>query len=477
MSEILIEHGKVVTMDRRHRIIDDGAVAIEGDSIVAVGRTEDVRDAVDPEDVIDASGRAVLPGFISTHAHVNDVLLRGRVDEDRPLHDWLLNINKPGVSVMDTEDHALSAALYCTEAIQSGITFFVDNAAGTGPGLWLDADRRDARLEVYDEAGMRNAFAQEFVDGPIATDERFEHFLEAQRSRAPETDSGTPEPLNTAEALDRLESLFEEYHGSADGRQSVWPAPLFPWAVSREGLRGSLNLAKSHDVMSSTHVSEVTQQERHLISSVEYLHNVGYLGEHVLLGHCVHVDERDIRLLAETNTRVSHNLLTNLSLGSGIAPIPTMQNYGVTVGIGTDNTSASDTVNLLNDVRFAAMVHDGHRRDPGAISARKALEMATIDGARAIGKEDDLGSLEPGKKADIVLVDLEYPHLTPAPDISSALVYRAQGFEVETVICNGVLVMEGRTVVGLEKQFPDLLTRAEDAATEIADKSGISALE
>jgi cytosine/adenosine deaminase-related metal-dependent hydrolase len=475
MVDLLVDGGTVVTMNAARDVLEDGAVAVEGGEIRAVGPAGELRADYDPDRVIDAGGHAVVPGFVDAHVHVNDVLLRG-LGGDRALHDWLLNVNKPGIAALGPDEEAISAALYCTEAIRSGITFFVDNAAGTGPGMWLDADHRDARFGVYRDAGLRTVFAQEFVDERLAADDRFERFLAAQTASRPGSDPEPVEPLETAEALDRIEGLIEADHAPED-RRSVWPAPIYPWAVSPAGLRGAYDLAERYDVMTSTHVSEVTQQERNLLSSVEYLDKVGYLGERALLGHCVHLDERDVRLLAETGTKVAHNLLTNLALGSGIAPVPTMHGYGVDVGIGTDNASASDTVDMLTDVRFAAMVHDGVRQDPGAITARKALAMATIEGARAVGRADDLGSLEPGKRADLVLVDLEHPHLTPAPDVVSALVYRARGSEVDTVLCDGEVIMTEGTIPGIADRFPDLLDRARDAAARITEASGLSSLE
>lgn len=475
MVDLLIEHGTVVTMNDSRAIIEDGAVAIDGDTITAVGPTDELTEDYDADRVIDADGHAVLPGLIDAHAHVNDILIRGGVGTDRALHDWLLNVNKPTAAVMDAEDHATAAALYCLEAVRSGITTFVDNASGPEPGMWLREDIIDARLREYDRAGMRNVYAQEFIDRPVADTDDFAHFLESQQHKSSIEPTPT-EPMDTDEALRGLESLIAEYHGTADGRQSVWPAPIYPWAVSPEGFLGSYELAEEHDVMTSTHASEIVHQERHHVSSVEYLNNMGYLGERTLLGHCVHVSERDIRLLAATDTKVSHNVLTNCALGSGIAPVPTMINYGVTVGIGTDNASASDTVNMINDMRFAAMVHKAHRRDASAMTAEKALEMATIDGAKTIGRADDLGSIDPGKSADIVLVDLEYPHMTPRPNVVSTIVYQAQGYEVDTVICDGSVIMEDGRVPGVEDAHPELLADARRAAEDVLHEAGLDDL-
>ena len=233
-------------------------------------------------------------------------------------------------------------------------------------------------------------------------------------------------------------------------------------------------LAARKDVMTTTHVSEVKHQTRaRSMSYVEYLDSVGYLGERSLLAHCVQLDERDVRLLSETDTRVAHNPLTNLKLGSGVAPVPTMTNYGVTVGLGTDNPSASDTVAPLSDLQYAALVHRGERRDPGAVAAETALEMATLRAARAIGRGDDLGSIEAGKLADLVLVDLDYPHLTPRRDVVSTIVFGTHGHEVDVVVRGGEVVMRDGTVLGLQDRYADLSRAARDRGQAVVDRAGL----
>lgn len=472
MVDIRIEGGAVVTMNADREIIDDGAVAMDHGEIVDVGSTTDVRDRTTADRVIDATGRAVLPGFINAHTHVNDILIRGGVGTDRALHDWLLNVNKPTLEVMSAADHGVAAALFCLEAVQSGITTFVDNAAGTGVGMSFPEAHRQARVETYASSGLRVVWAQEFVDRPVSGDDRMEFFTESQARKLPTTASDV-EPFETDEAIEHIRTLIAEHHGNADGRITVWPAPIYPWAVSPTALQESVAIAEEVDVMTSTHVSEITQQERHLLSSVEYLESVGYLGERTLLGHCVHLDETDIRRLAESKTKVAHNVLTNHALGSGVAPVPTMHGYGVTTGLGTDNPSASDTVNMVNDLRFAAHTHKGNRQDPAAMTAETVLEMATIEGARAIGRADDLGSITVGKRGDVILIDLDKPHLAPRGHIPSMVVYGAQGFEVETAIVDGRVVMDDRRVPEISTAHPDLLVDAADRSRRILDEAGL----
>lgn len=471
-ADILIENGVVVTMDAQRHLYQNGAVAIEDHEIIAVGPVEEIKSEFETKQSIDATGQLVMPGLINTHVHVPDILYRGR-GKERGLHDWLFNVKQPFVVAMDADDHQLAAALYCQEALLAGVTTFVENAGGTGTGY--EPPVIDAKLNVYDKMGVRNIYAHGFLD--TESDPEMARYAECQRRKAPgvtHTDDPLPE---TEEALSTVESLIQDYHGTANGRQSVWPGPFLAWGVSPEGLAGAVELAERYDVMTTTHTAESPQQERHLASSVEYLESAGYLGERTLLGHCVQLDEADIRRLAETDTRVAHNVVTNCSLGTGVAPVPTMQQYGVTVGLGTDNIDQNDTVNMLSDMRFAATVHKAVRQDPAAMTAETVLEMATIDAARAIGREDELGSLEAGKLADIVVLDLEKPHLTPYADIPSLLVYQAQGTEITTVICNGTVVVADRSLTLDSSFLPESRTDLSDRITELTDASGISSLE
>lgn len=474
MVDLLITNGTVVTMDNPG-ILEGGAVAVDGTEIIDVGETDDLVDKYSADRSIDANGKAVLPGFIDCHVHVDDILLRGGIGTDRELYDWLFNVKLPGVGAMTPEEHAIASALYCHELIQSGATTFVENAVG--PGYGYDNDTIEKKIDVYDKAGIRNVFGEAFVDTEI--DPEFVEFVELEMAKEPTVDHVHPTEFveDTDSGLRNVRQLIDRYHGENEGRQSVWPSPLFPYTTTTEGLVGAYEIAEENDVMLTTHVAETEHELEGYHTPVEYLDAIGCLGEHALLGHCVHLSDRDIRLLEKTNTKVSHNPLTNLALGAGFAPVPQMLNQGVTVGLGTDNSSASDTVNLLNDMRYAALIHKGNNSDPSVMSAERALRMATIDAAHAIGRGDELGSLVPGKKADITLIDLEYPHLTPHPNVVSTLVYQTQGFEVDTVICNGDIVMENRHVHGIENEYPNLRETAATTAATVRERAGLPSID
>lgn len=476
MVDLLVTGGTHVTMDPERRVIDDGAIAIDDGELLAIGHRDDIEGRYEAEREIDATGHAVLPGLISSHVHVSDILLRGGIATDRGHYDWLFNIKFPGVYHMTPEEHGIASALYCSEAIRGGVTTFVENGVGAGGGYSTDIVER--KFEVYDNAGIRNVYGQSFVD--TAMTEEVTEFVELITRREPSIDHHDRQMTETGTALDGIEGLIERFHGTAGGRQHVWPAPVSPRSTTREGLIGSAELAERHDVMTTTHVAETPHDNAAVggdhLSMTEYLHEIGYLGDRALLGHCVHLSDRDIRLIRRSGTRVAHNPLTNLALGAGFARIPTLRANGIPVGLGTDNTSASDTINMINDLRFAALLHKAVHADPGAMTAEAALEMATIQNARAIGMADQLGSLESGKRADVVILDLDHPHLTPHRDVVSAIVYQAQGHEVDTVICDGEIVMAEGRLPGIDDGYPDLLETAERASMAVIERAGFEHL-
>lgn len=468
VTDLIVHSGIILTMDPERRVYEDGAIAVAGREIIDVGPTEDVCTTYNADREIDADSGLIIPGLINTHVHVPDILYRS-VGKGRGLHDWLFNVKRPIVHSMGSDEHALSAALYCREALCSGVTTFVENAGGTGSGYAKDII--DAKLDVYDEMGVRNVYAHGFLDAE--PDEEISRYIRTQERKETSTNHVTEPVVETEEAMDTIESLIEEYHMTADGRQTVWPAPFLAWGVTPEGLAGAYEIAEKYDVMTTTHTAESPAQERHLATSVEYLESAGYLGNRTLLGHCVQVSDADIRRLAESGTKVAHNVVTNCSLGTGVAPVPAMREHGVTVGLGTDNIAQNDTVNPLSDLKFAVMVHQVHKRDPGVITAEEAVEMATIDAARAIGRSDTLGSIESGKTADFAIIGLDHPHLTPYSDLASLLAYQIQGTEITAVVCNGELVVENGTVTNGRGYLPDSAAAVTETQEELLDRAGI----
>ncbi len=469
MSDLLVTNGSVVTQDANRTVIKEGAVVIDEGTIIAVGHTDELTRDYSADRVLDAEGGAIIPGLINPHTHVSDILLRGSFAENRGLLDWLYNVKRPATAGMNVEEHALAATLYCIEAIQSGITTFVESDTEV---MWDDWSTIEAKLEVYDKAGIRNIYGAGIVDR--GADTAFQELIVDIQAREPGVDH-LPLDLfveSTDTVIQEVDSLIETYHGTAGGRQSVWPAPVVVETTTNEGFRRSYKLAEKHDVMTTAHVAEAEAQEQRNISSIEYLRNVGYLGERTLLGHCVQVSASDVRLLAKTDTSVAHNFMSNMRLATGFAPVVRMLDTGVTVGLGTDNSILSDTVNPLSDVRAMAGAHKGYHRDASAVDTQTAFDMITTGAAAAIGRADSIGSLEPGKQADLVIVDFDHPHMTPNTDPVFTLVHAAQGFEVDTVVCAGEVLMKNREILSFDEPLESVLSRASQAASDIADRTG-----
>jgi len=470
MTETLLTNGLIVTQNADRELIPDGAVLLRDDVIAAVGPAAELEAEHDAERRIDADGGAVIPGLINAHTHVSDIILRGAYSADRGLYDWLYNVKRPACVAMEPGEHAAAAALYCTEAIRAGVTTFVENDTEI---VWDAPAVIEAKLDVYEDSGIRNVYGAGFADDPA--DEAFEALLTDITAREPSVEHPPADCLTvgTETALDNVESLLDSHHGRGGGRQSVWPAPIVVETTTTEGFQGAARLAEEYDVMTTAHVAEAEAQTRGpALSSIEYLRNIGYLGERTLLGHCVQIDRGDARILAESNTKVAHNFFANMRLATGFAPVVDLLDCGATVGLGTDNANLSDTVNPLNDIRAVFAAHKGFHRDAGVFDAATAFDMLTIDGARAIGRAEDLGSIEAGKQADLAIVDMDQPHLTPAPDPVFALVAGAQGFEVETLLCAGEVVMSDREVRTLG-ETEDVLTDATEAAETAVERVGL----
>jgi len=468
MTDLLVTNGRVVTQNPDREVIDDGAVAVAGGEIRAVGPAAELAADYDADRVVDAEGGAVIPGLVNPHTHVSDILLRGSFAEDRGLLDWLYNVKRPGTLAMTVDEHALAATLYCIEAIRAGVTTFVENDTEV---VWDDWSTIEAKLDVYDRSGIRSVYGAGMVDS--GADPGFQELVRDIQAREPGVDHPPLELFveETDTVVDEVASLIETHH-APDGRQAVWPAPVVVPTTTNRCFREAYALAEEYDVMTTAHVAEAEAEERRDISSIEYLRNVGYLGERALLGHCVQIDASDVRLLAKTGTAVAHNFMANMRLATGFAPVVAMHDAGVTVGLGTDNSILSDTVNPLSDARAMAGGHKGFHRDPGVVPAQTAFDMLTIDAAAAIGRADSLGSLEVGKQADLAVVDLDHPHLTPCPDPVFTLVHAAQGFEVDTVICAGEVVMADREIRSFDAEMDEVLSRASTAAADLVARTG-----
>lgn len=466
---MIIRGGTVVTMDRDRRIIPGGSVAIDRDRIVEANTDENIMAKYRTDQEIDARGKAVLPGLINAHAHVAPILLRGGLSPDRTLFDWLINVLSPGVSRFTNRDAAVATTLFCVESVRRGTTTFVDNANPADDEIIKET------IGSFDRCGVRAIYAMMFNDQAAHSS-----LIEAFKLKEREIKHPLHcVPLEDSEsALSFIEQTINKYHGAAGGRISIWPSPGMADLVSEKGYMGALALAGKYNTMVTTHVCETRQESKmHDLTIPEYMANIGYLNEKLLAGHCVWMTDRDLYLLKMFDVKVAHQAVSNQYLGSGVAPITRMTNLGITVGLGTDDPNCNDSVNMFSDMKHAALIQKAVNVDAAAMTAEKVLEMATIDGARCVGMEHDIGSIEKGKKADIILVNLNYSHLKPCHHLPAVMVYQANGSEVDTTIIDGrVLMTNGELTFMSEQEEAALRDEAQACSDAIVERAGMHKL-
>ena len=437
--DLLLTRGLVVTMNALGEIIPQGAVAIRGGEIVAVGPTDALLAAWQAAEVVDCGGAAILPGLINAHAHAPMSLLRGLADDLR-LDVWLFGYMLPVErEFVSPEFCRWGTRLSCAEMIRSGVTCFADM-------YYYEHEVAAVAAEV----GMRAVCAETIMKWP------------------------TPD----AESYDESLAYCREFIQQWKGHPLVTPAvgPHAPETATPEMLREAAQLAAEYDVPILIHISETAfgaEEVRNLygMSAAEVLREHGLLETQVLAAHCVHLDEQERALLAEWGVGVAHNPTSNLKLASGVADVVGLLAAGVHVALGTDGQASNNDQDMFEEMRLAALLPKGISLDPTAVPARQAFEMATIGGARALGMAGAIGSLEPGKRADIAILSLDPVHNTPhfhlSPEnVYSQLVYAAKAHDVQHVLIDGRWVMRDRALLTLDEDE----TRA--AAQRIADQVG-----
>lgn len=450
-TELLIGGGTVVTIDPLRRIIEDGAVLVRGREIAAVGRTADLRAANPDAAWLDAAGGLVLPGFINTHNHLFQTLLKG-LGDDRPLYRWLREVTGPAAAEL-TEDACETAALHgAVEAIRSGTTTIVDFMyAHPRRGL------TEAVVRGLERAGVRAIVARGFVTAGV--------------------DLGIPPALveRVEDALDDAADLVARF-GSPDRRVRIGIAPCLLWMVDEETFRAARSFADRHRVLVTYHLAETSFEVEYAwrtygLAETDLLERVGFLGPDLLAVHCTKLDGDDIARLAAHDVAVSHNPISNMYLAAGIAPVPAMLERGLRVGLATDGPASNNNQNMVHVLKATALLHKVAREDPEAMTALKVLELATIEGARAIGLGREIGSLEAGKRADVVVARPAGPFIEPVHDPVSALVYAAVGTEVATVVVDGQVLMRDGRLTELDEVA--ILDRSRRAAADLARRAGL----
>ena len=431
-ADILVTNGTILTMEESERQIINGAVAIDGDRIVAVGGTDEFADWKISK-VIDAAGGIIMPGLVNAHTHASMTCFRGIAD-DLPLMTWLNKHIFPAESKLDEEKVYSGALLACAEMILSGTTCFCDMY------LFEDAVARAAK-----RAGIRAVVGEVLYDfdspnyGPIEKGFEYSQML---------INKWADDPLVTV-ALE----------------------PHSPYLCGPDLLKQASAITQQHNIPLVIHVSETQSEvqaikERYNLTPVEHLADLEILTPNLLACHCVALTKSDIALLSRFDVKVAHNAESNMKLASGIAPIPELLEAGICVGIGTDGCASNNNLDIFQEMDTVAKLHKANTLDPTVLDAYSVLRMATIQGAKALGLEDIIGSLKPDKKADLIIIDTHKPHLTPLYNPTSHLVYAARGSDVTTSIINGRIVMENGRLLSFD------IEKAMDDVNQIAAELG-----
>jgi 5-methylthioadenosine/S-adenosylhomocysteine deaminase len=442
---IVIAGGTLVTLDGARRVLR-GDLRIDGARIAAVGGDGDDHGTVAAGATrIDASGCYVLPGLVQAHTHLCQTLCRGAAD-DLALLEWLRERVWPYEAALDERAMRAAARVACAELLLGGTTAILD--MGT-------VHETDALADAIAASGLRATVGKAMMDAG----------------------DGVPARLRetTRASLDASDALAARWHGAADGRIQYAYAPRFAPSCT-EALLREVAARVAAGARLHTHASEqlaeieLVRRERGM-DNVDYLASLGLAGPRAALAHCVHVTAAERARLARDGTHVVHCPSSNLKLGSGVAPVPELLAAGVNVALGADGAPCNNNLDAFVELRLAALLHKP-RVGPRAMTAAQALELATLGGARALGREHELGSLEVGKLADVIVVDARTPHASPAPDAISTIVYAAQSRDVRDVIVDGrVLVQGGRLTAASGLDRAEVVAEARAAASRVAARS------
>ncbi|CAN5397425.1 hypothetical protein BH18ACI2_BH18ACI2_20250 [soil metagenome] len=418
--DLVVSGGTIVTMDKDRRVIEDGAIAVNRGRIVAVGSRGEIARQYAGRTVIDARGRVVLPGLINGHTHTPMTLFRG-LGDDLDLNDWLTKYIFPAEAKNVTEDFVRAGTrLGLAEMIRGGTTTYCDM-------YYFE----DAIADETAKAGVRGVLGETVIDFPVADNKTF------------------------ADAM----AYTARYVAKWKGHPLITPAiaPHAPYTVSEEHLKTVSEFSERTGAPIVIHVGETKKEvadvtRDHGVSPVEYLARIGFLNERVIAAHVVHVTAEEIALLKKFGVGVVHNPQSNMKLASGVAPVPEMLKSNLAVGLGTDGAASNNDLSMWEEMDTAAKLHKLYSNDPRVMPAREALELATIRGARALNLDREIGSLETGKRADLIVVDLDSLSQTPLYNIYSQLVYATKAGNVRTVVIEGRIVMRDRRLLTLDEE-------------------------
>jgi 5-methylthioadenosine/S-adenosylhomocysteine deaminase len=417
--DLIVSGGTIVTMDEARRIINNGAIAVARGRVVALGERAAIERRYAARETVDASGRIVIPGLINGHTHIPMTLFRGLAD-DLDLQEWLTKYIFPAEAKNVSEEFVRAGTrLGLAEMIRGGTTTYCDM-------YYFE----DAIADETTKAGLRGVLGETVIDFPVADNK------------------------TNAEAMAYVEKFVDRWQGN----DLIVPAiaPHAPYTVSEEHLKAVRAFSDRTGAPIVTHISETKREvddsrKAKGASPIDYLARIGFLSERVIAAHVVWPSAEELEVLQRLNVGVVHNPQSNMKLASGVAPVPKMLAAGIRVGLGTDGAASNNDLNMWEEMDTVAKLHKVFTGDPKVISAQEAFEMATIRGAAALHLEKEIGSLEVGKRADIVIIEQDSLNQMPLYNLYSDLVYATKAWDVLTVIINGRLVMRDRKLLTLDE--------------------------
>lgn len=418
-ADLLVLGGTIVTMDQTRRIIEDGGIAVSNGRIVAVGSRAEIERGYTSRQRVNATGKVITPGLINGHTHVPMVLFRGLAD-DLDLQEWLTKYIFPAEAKNVTEEFVrVGSRLGLAEMIRGGTTTFCDM-------YYFE----DAIADETAKAGVRGVLGETIIDFPVADNK------------------------TNAEGMAYVEKFVARWKG----HELVIPAiaPHAPYTVSEQHLKAARAFADRTGAPIVIHIAETKREVDDMVkekgaSPIAYLDRIGFLNDRVIAAHVVWPQGTDIAILKRRGVGVIHNPQSNMKLAAGVAPVPKMITENVLVGLGTDGAASNNDLNMWEEMDTVAKLHKVFTGDPKVISAQQAFELATIRGAHALHLEKEIGSLEKGKRADLLVIDRDTLNQIPLYNVYSDLVYATKASDVETVIINGRLVMRNRRLLTLNE--------------------------
>ncbi|KAF2458548.1 hypothetical protein BDY21DRAFT_410621 [Lineolata rhizophorae] len=457
---MLYTKATVITMDASRRIIDNGAILVRGKNIADIGKTDVLVSKYPDEDRVDLQGRIIIPGLINIHMHTAQTLLRGTAD-DLELVSWLCERIWVLQGHFTPEDGYAAARLSIAEMLKSGTTCFLES---------MFADR-------YGFYGLCRAVADSGIRGCLA-----KIVMDTGSYAASSAWAMHPGLVEDATSLDKTLAEHSRWDAAAAGRIRVWFGARTPGGVSDALYRAMMAHSEKRRIPVTMHCAEVSADRDFFAglgpdrggphTPTSYCDAVGLLGPRTVLVHMVHLDDEDVARVAASGTHVAHCPSSNAKLASGVARVPALLAAGVNVGLGTDGAPCNNTCDMLAEMRLAGVVHKAREADPTVVPAETVLEMATINGAKALGLDGDIGSLEVGKKADFAVIDTRKVELRPVFSPASVVVYAASGRDVEMVVVDGKVLVDGGELTTMDEQ--EVWEEAQWRGREVVERAGLS---